>query len=139
MLSDIGGWGVSKYSGRSIFFFIKENLILATTRHHANNILLTINLHFDSDVRQWSYLSMYFCIVFGLNGTIERVANLNVTWICFCFDFVYSHAWCRCFSIVCLCFQDMQIKQVECKMNTKIVTHFKWKPFCDIFGQWHTQ
>ena len=25
------------------------------TRHHANNILLTRNLHLDSDVRQWSH------------------------------------------------------------------------------------
>ena len=45
-------WGVSKCFGRPIFiFFIKENWILAMTRHHANNIL-TRDLHFDSDVRQ---------------------------------------------------------------------------------------
>ena len=47
--------GGSEFSGRPIFiFFIKENWILAMTRHHANNILLTKNLNFDSDVRQWS-------------------------------------------------------------------------------------
>ena len=52
MLSDVGGWGVSKCSGRPIFiFFIKENWICAMTRHHANNILLA-NLAFDFDVRR---------------------------------------------------------------------------------------
>ena len=56
MLSDVAGWGVSKCSGHSIFiFFIKENWIWVMTRHHADNILLTRNLHFDSDVRQWSH------------------------------------------------------------------------------------
>ena len=33
---------------QSYFFIIKENWIWAMTRHHANNILLTRNLHFDS-------------------------------------------------------------------------------------------
>ena len=43
----MGGKGMS-----SLFFFVKENWILAMIRNHANNILLTRNLHFDSDVRQ---------------------------------------------------------------------------------------
>ena len=60
-----GGWGVGKAKVRCyqtlgdgglvspIFtFFIKENWIWVMTRHHANNILLTRNLPFDSDVRQ---------------------------------------------------------------------------------------
>ena len=34
------------------FFLIEENWIWVMTRHHANNILLTRNLSFDSDVRQ---------------------------------------------------------------------------------------
>ena len=37
------------------FFFIKENWICAMTRHHANNVLLTGNLPFYSDVRQSSH------------------------------------------------------------------------------------
>ena len=38
MLWDTRGWGVSKYSGRPIFIFlIKENRILAMSRHHANH------------------------------------------------------------------------------------------------------
>ena len=51
-------WGsvVSDCSGRLVFiFFVRENWILAMTRHHAYNILLTRNLHFDPDVRQWSH------------------------------------------------------------------------------------
>ena len=54
MLSDVGGCGVNKYSGRPIFiFFIKENWICAITRHDGEpniNRLLTINLPFDSEV-----------------------------------------------------------------------------------------
>ena len=53
MLSDIAVLWVSECSRRPIFyFFIKENSIVAMTRHHANNILLTRTLHFDSDVEQ---------------------------------------------------------------------------------------
>ena len=43
-----GGGGVcGGDSGRPIF--IKENLICAMTRHHANNTLLARNYAFDSD------------------------------------------------------------------------------------------
>ena len=52
------GWRVSECSGRPIFiFFIKENWICAMNRHDEPkiNILLTRNLPFDSDVRQWSH------------------------------------------------------------------------------------
>ena len=51
------GWGGGKiklrcYQMSNLYFFIKENWIFDMTRHHANNILLTRNLPFDSDVRQ---------------------------------------------------------------------------------------
>ena len=62
-----------------------------------------------------------------------------MTWLCFCFDFTHSHARCGCCSIVCLRFQDEQIKQFDCKMNTKIVNNYNQKSFCDIFGQLHTK
>ena len=45
-------------------------------------------------------------------------------WV-FLFDFVHSHARCGCCSIVCLHFQDAQIKQVECKMNTRNMNNYK--------------
>ena len=108
-------------------FFIKENWIWAMTRHHANNILLTRNLPFDSDVRQWNHPKWYHCIVCWLNWTTGRLVSLNVMWLYFLFflfDFVHSHARCRCCSIVCLRFQDVQIKQVDCKMNTENVNNY---------------
>ena len=55
----------------------------------------------------------------------------------FLFLFGFVNARCGCCSAVCLRFQVMQIKQVDCKMNTKN-TFFK-KTFHDIFGQLHTQ
>ena len=59
MLSDVWGWGIRECSGvQFLFFFIKENWICAMTKQHAQpniNILLTRNLHFYSDLRQWSH------------------------------------------------------------------------------------
>ena len=40
---------------------------------------------------------------------------------CFCFDFVHSHTRSGCCSIVYLRFQDVRIKQVDCKMSTENV------------------
>ena len=61
MLSDVGGGG-GDCSGRTIFFiFIKENLISATTRSHAEsniNLLLTKNLLINSGFRQRSHFLM---------------------------------------------------------------------------------
>ena len=53
MLLDVVGWGVSECLGRPIFIFlIKENLVCAMTRNHAEssniNILLRRNLPIDS-------------------------------------------------------------------------------------------
>ena len=111
----------------NFYFFNKENWIWAMTRHHANNILLTRNLPFDSDVRQLNHPKWYHCIVCCLNWTTRRLVNLNVIWLCFLFflfDFVHSHARCVCWSKVCLQLQDVQIKQVDCEMNTKNVTNY---------------
>ena len=49
MLSDVDGGGLAR---PNFIFLIKENWVLAMTRHHANKILLTRNLYFDFDVRQ---------------------------------------------------------------------------------------
>ena len=53
----------------------------------------------------------------------------DMTWFCFCFDFACSHARCGCCSIVCLCFQVVQIKQVDCKLSTKNMCNYKYKTF----------
>ena len=55
----------------------------------------------------------------------------------FLFDFVHSYARYACCSIVCLRFQVMQIKQVDCKMSTK--RDFFKEIFPGILGQLHTQ
>ena len=55
MLLDVVGGGLaSVLEVQSLSFSIKENWICSMTRHHAepNNISLTRNLLFDSDVRQ---------------------------------------------------------------------------------------
>ena len=59
------GVRVNEFSGGPIFIlFIKENWICAMTRHHAEP-------------------SNIYCIVCGLNRTVERVVNLNVMWLGF--------------------------------------------------------
>ena len=52
-------------------------------------------------------------------------------WLGFVFDFVRSYARCGCCSVVCLRFQVVQIKQVDCKTSTKNVNNYKWKAFCE--------
>ena len=98
--------GGSKYSGRLIFFLIKENWIFPMTRHHIEwniNILLTRNLPIDSDIRQWSHSLMIpsHYLWAKLNNRTRGQFECGMTWFCFCFDFVCSHAWCSCCSIVC--------------------------------------
>ena len=77
-----------KYSGvTNPYFFVDENWICAMIRHHAEpniNILLTRNFPFDSDVSE-AIPSWHHAIFCGLNRTIERVVNLNATWLGFVF------------------------------------------------------
>ena len=83
MLSDIGDWGLQKI-GFASWYHDEPNL----------NILLTRNLPFDTDVRQWSFPLVIHCIVCVLDRTTEPQVNLNVTWLGFVFvliSFVYMH------------------------------------------------
>ena len=95
------------------------------------------NLPFDSDVRQWNHPLMIPLHWWWAesNNRARSHFECDVTWFCFCFDFVRSHARCRCCFIVC--FQVGQIKQPDCKMSTKNVNNYKWKTFPDIFRQLH--
>ena len=122
------GWRVRECSGRPIFLFlIKGNWIWAMTRHHAepNNRLLARNLPFDLDVRQWSHPLMipFHCLWVKLNKRTRGQFEYGVTW--FCTDFVRSHARCDCCSIICLHFQVVKIKQVDCKMSTENKNNYK--------------
>ena len=113
------------------------------SRHHTepNNILLTRNLPFCSDVRHWSHLLLIplHCLWAKSNNRTHGQFECDATWFCFCFDFVRSRALCGLCSIVCLRFQVVQIKQVDCKMSNKNVNNYKQKTFRDIFGKLHTQ
>ena len=67
------------------------------TRHHAKpniNVLLTRNLPLDSDIRQQSYPLMIplHCLLVKLNNRMHSQFEYDVTYFCFCFDFVHSHA-----------------------------------------------
>ena len=113
-------WTSNLYS-----FSIKENCICTMTRYHAEpniNILLIRNLPFESDDRQWSYplMILLHCLWAKSNNRTCGQFKCDVTWFCFCYDF-------------------MQTKKVDCKMSTKNVSNYKWKIFRDIFGQLHTQ
>ena len=92
------GVRVRECSGRPIFiFFTKENWICTMTRLHAEtniNILLTRNLPFDSDVRQWSHplmIQLHFLWA-KLNNRMRGQFECDLIWICFCYGFVRSYA-----------------------------------------------
>ena len=104
---------------------MKENWICAMTRHHAVpniNILFTRNLPFHSDVRHWSHPLMIplHCLWDKSNKRTPGKFEHDISWFCFCFDFVHSYVRCSCCSIVYLRFQVVRIKQVDCKMSTKM-------------------
>ena len=112
---------------------------MAMTKHHAEpnvNILLTRNISFDSDVIQWSHPLTRPLYCLWANWNNKRLVNLKMTWLglFFFFDFVCSQARYGCCSILCLRFQVVQIKKVDCKMGTKNVNNYKSNKFCDIFG-----
>ena len=104
------------------------------TRHHAepnSNIILARNFPFESDVRQWSHpwmIQLHCLWAKWKNRTLGQF-ECDLTWFHFCFDFVPSHTRCGFPSIVCLCFQVVQIKQVECKTSTKNVNNYKKRHF----------
>ena len=92
-------------SGRPIFFLLKkigfaswpDNMLSQTIYYWQEIFLLTLN------VRQWSHplmISLY-CLLDKLNNRTCGQLECDVTWFCFCFYFVCSHARCGCCSTVC--------------------------------------
>ena len=65
------------------------------------------------------------CLWAKSNNRTRGQFDCAVTWFCFYFDFIHSHEWCSCCSVVCLRFQVVQIKQVDCKMSTKNMNNHK--------------
>ena len=107
MLSDVRSGGlVSILEVQFLFFFIKENWIFVMTKHHdesKSNMLLTRNLPIDSDVRKRIHslmISLHY-LKAKSNDRMRVQFERGMTWFCFCFYFVRSHARCGCCSIVC--------------------------------------
>ena len=136
MLSDIAQREVVFWTSY-LYFLVKENWVCAMTTHHANNILLARNLHFDLDVRQWSHVLLIplHCLWVKSNNRMRGQFECDVILFLLLFGFVHSHVRCGCCSIVCLRFQLRQIKQVHCKMSTKNLFFFlkKKKDFLEFF------
>ena len=130
MLSNLGEWGFSEYSGCPIFIYLFFFFIFLQDLCHDQascwakfiNIILTRNFPFDSDIRQRSHPLMIplDCLWAKSNNRRCGQFECNVTWFHFCFDFICSYVQCGCFSIVCLRFQVVQIKQGDCKMSSKM-------------------
>ena len=106
MLPEVGrGVRGSECSVCRIFIFLmKENWIYASTRHHAEwniDILLTRNLPIASDIREWLHPLMMssYCLGAKSNNRTRVQLECDMTWFCFCFDFVRSHVRCGCWSI----------------------------------------
>ena len=132
-----GEGGGLRMSECSICFII-ENWICAMTRHLAEpniKILLARNLPFwlwhqtvkpsfnntiALFVGEIPLMIPLHCLSAKFNNRTCGQFEFDLTCFCFCFDFVRSHARCSCYSIVCLNFQVVQIKQVDCKMSTKM-------------------
>ena len=107
-------------------FFIKDNRIFALTRrvkHWQEIFLLTL----ESECIHPSMIPLH-CLWPKSNSRTRGQFECDVTWFCFCFDFVHSHARCGCCSIICLRFQIVQIKQFDCKMNAKSLNILKTCP-----------
>ena len=107
---------------QSLYFFIKEkwncvSLFKNTPIEETINSIIeqinfqkTRNLPIDSSVRQWINPLMIPLHCFGAksNNRTHGQFEFDVTWFCFWFDFVCSHAWCVCCSIVC--WREFQLK-----------------------------
>ena len=133
MLSDVGGWGIRKCSRRPIFIFsIKENWICTVTRYHANNILLTRNLPFDSDVRQWCHplmISLNYLWANSNNRTRGQF-EYDVTLVFFVLVWFRSFT-CTVRLLSHILFPFYANETGDCKISTK--KSIFQETFCDIF------
>ena len=128
MLSDVGEWGVNECSRRPVFIFIIKKIgfgpwpDIMLIIYYWQEIFL-----FDSDLRPWSHplIIPLHCLWAKssnrMHGQFECDMTLFLFWLC---SFICA-ARCDFCGIVCLRFQDVQIKQVDCKMSTKNVNNCK--------------
>ena len=93
---EVEGWRVFLTS--NLYFFLLKKIGFAPWPDimlSQTLILLTKNLLFDTDARQWSHPLMIPLHVCGINRTVEPVVNLNMTWLAFVFvliSFVHMHS-----------------------------------------------
>ena len=120
MLSDVegGAEGVtSVLDVQSLFFLIKKigfapwpNIMLSQTIFYWKEIFL-FTLTSGNPL-----LIPLHCLWAKPNNRTRGQFECDMTLFRFCFDFVRSLVRYGCFFIVCLRFQVVQIKQVDCKM-----------------------
>ena len=112
MLSDLRGGGLASFLAPLADIILSQILI-----YYWQEIFV-----FDTDDKKWSHSLMIplHCLWAKSNKRLHGQFECDVTWFCFCLDFV-------------------QRKQVDCKMSTKNVNNYKWKTFPNIFGQLYTQ
>ena len=115
MLSDVWGWGFRECFRRPILIFLLKKIgfvpwpsimLNQTLIYYWQEIFFTFTLTLDSEAILYSY----HCIVCGINRTIERVVNFNVTWLSFVFVLILfvHNTRCDCCSIACLRFQVVE-------------------------------
>ena len=75
------------------------------------------------------------CLWDKANKRTRGQFECDVTWFCFCFDFVRSKGRCGCCFIVYLRFQVVQNKAGRLQYEK----NFEQKTFLDIFGQLRTE
>ena len=116
-LLDVGGRvGVSECSGRPIFIFLIERIGFGSWPE----IMLII--YYWQEIFLWTLTS----------------DSETILWWYHCIH--HSNKRWDCCSIVYLRFQDVEIKQVYCKISTiKMSIFINRRSFPDIFGQVHTQ
>ena len=119
MLLDVRGWDLASVQDVLSLFFLLKKIefapwpdIMLIIYYWLEIFLLTLTS--DSEA-----IPLH-CLWAKLNNRTRGQFEYDVTLVfLFLLDFVHSHARCGCCSIVCLRFQVMPIKQVDCKMSTK--------------------
>ena len=131
MLLDVGGWGISEYSGRPIFVFLSKKIGFEPWLDNMLRIyywqeifLLPLTSYSEAIIK---IMIPLHCLCAKSNYRASGQFECDMTlFLLFMFWFLHSHARCGFCFIVCLSFQDVQIKRVDYKMSTKNVNNFKY-------------
>ena len=90
-----GGGGVDKKVAGCFWVGVETPCTLCMAIHHAesNNILLTRNIPFHSNLWQWDHPLMIplHCLWAKSKNRTRGQFECDLTWFCFCIDFVHMH------------------------------------------------